>query len=75
MEAYRIHNDLNLKTWVEIETEYTGDLVLNPVQDIIGDVYISIIEFDAIEDILEDMFADVSLYFTLQEFIPKPTPV
>ena len=45
MEAYRIHNDLNLKTWVEIETEYTGDLILNPVQDIIGDVYISIIEF------------------------------
>jgi hypothetical protein len=75
MEAYRIHNDLNLKTWVEIETEYTGDLILNPVQDIIGDVYISIIEFNAIKDILEDMFADVSLYFTLQEFVPKPTPV
>jgi len=75
MEAYRIHNDLNLKTWVEIEAEYTGDLILNPVQDIIGDVYISIIEFDAIEDILEDMFTDVSLYFTLQEFIPKPTPI
>ena len=75
MEAYRIHNDVNLKTWVAIEDEYTGALILNPVQDIIGDIYISIIEFDAIEDILEDMFEDVSLYFTLQEFIPKPTPI
>lgn len=75
MDAYRIHNDINLKTWIEIVDQYTGDLILNPVEDIIGDIYISIIEFNAIEDILKNMFKDVSLYFTLQNFVPRPTPV
>jgi len=75
MDAYRIHDDINLKTWIEIVDQYTGDLILNPVEDIIGDIYISIIEFNAIEDILKNMFKDVSLYFTLQNFVPRPTPV
>lgn len=75
MDAYRIHDDINLKTWIEIVDQYTGDLILNPVEDIIGDIYISIIEFNAIDDILQNMFKDVSLYFTLQNFVPRPTPV
>lgn len=75
MDAYRIHDDINLKTWIEIVDQYTGDLILNPVEDIIGDIYISIIEFNDIEDILQTMFKDISLYFTLQNFVPRPTPV
>jgi hypothetical protein len=76
MNAYRISSKIQVTDWYEMVNQFNGQIILNPVQDINGNLYISVIEYDYLKDIIKAKFGDKASEMVYYDtFVPRISPI